>query len=162
MSNTPSTPTVPVADEHRRLAQQINQRAWELLMKADRSQRDDDELLYAAFASCYHWLQAGTVVHQQRGEYMIAKAYIGLNNPSEALAHAAKCLKLTEEHAAAMQDFDLAFAYELMARVYAMRGTIDQARAYYRMARAAGDVIQDSKNKAIFEADFAAGPWFQE
>jgi len=118
-------------------------------------------LLYAAFASCYHWLQVGTSVQQQRGEYLIAKVYMNLNNPAEALAHAKKCLHLTEHNRAAMQDFDVAFAYEVLARAYAMHGALEQASAYYRLAQTAGDAIQDREDKAIFAADLATGPWFR-
>lgn len=154
------TPLMSLAEAQRSLALLSNQRVWELLAKEDRSAREDDELLYAAFASCYHWLQIGGRAEQQRGEYLIAKAYMSLNNAAEAMAHARKCWQLTEQHRSAMQDFDLAFACELMARVHAMQGAAEEAAAYYAQAQAAGRAIEDAEDRQIFERDLAAGPWF--
>ena len=82
------------------------------------------------------------------------------NNAEEALAHAEKCRQLTEQNHEAMQDFDVAFAYELLARVHAMRGELDMASQFYRLAQSAGEAIQDAEDHTIFAADFAAGPWF--
>jgi hypothetical protein len=151
---------VDMADAQRSFALLTNQRVWELLAKEGRSARENDELLYAAFASCYHWLQIGGNVEQQRGEYLIAKAYMSLNNAAEAMAHARKCRQITEQHRAAMQDFDIAFAGELMARACAMQGDSEEAARYYAQAQAAGNAIQDAEDRQIFESDLAAGPWF--
>ncbi|MDZ4720521.1 MAG: hypothetical protein SH847_18860 [Roseiflexaceae bacterium] len=112
-----------LAEMHRTFARNTNSRVWQLLEAPHRSAREDDELLYAAYASCYHWLQVGTRVHQQRGEYLIARAYMSLNNAVQALDHATTCLQLTEQCQAEMQDFDRAFAYEIYARAAAMNGT---------------------------------------
>lgn len=152
--------SISLVEAQRSFALLTNQRCWELLAKQGRSAHEDDELLYAAFASCYHWLQIGGPVEQQRGEYLVAKVYISLNNATEAMAHAHKCWQLTEQHRADMQDFDLAFAYELLARAHAMQGAVEQAAAYYEKARAAGHAIQDDEDRAIFVADLTAGPWF--
>jgi hypothetical protein len=154
------TELIDLAEAQRHFALLTNQRVWELLAKNERTLQEEDELLYAAFASCYHWGQIGTSVEQQRGEYLVAKAYMSRDNPAEALAHALKCRQLTEQNAEVMQDFDVAFAYELLARVYAMRGELDMAGQFYRLAQSAGAVIQDAEDKAIFDADFAAEPWF--
>jgi organic hydroperoxide reductase OsmC/OhrA len=91
---------------HKEFAIKSNGRIWALLERQERSQLEDDELLYAAYASCYHWLQAGTGVHQQRGEYLVSKAQVSLGHPTEALRHARRSMALTEQHRAEMKDFD--------------------------------------------------------
>ena len=158
MSDADKTYTLDEA--HKEFAVQANGRVWELLGKEQRSQLEDDELLYAAYASCYHWRQVGTGVHQQRGEYMIAKAHISLNNRVESLRHANRVVELTEEHKEEMNDFDFAYAYEIMARSMAMNGDMEKARKYHHKSRKAGDEIANDEDKKWFDGDFEGGEWF--
>jgi hypothetical protein len=152
--------TYTIEEAHKEFAVKTNGRVWELLGKEDRSQLENDELLYAAYGSCYHWLQVGTGVNHQRGEYMIAKAHISLNNSVEALRHANRVIELTEEHKEEMHDFDFGYAYEIMARSLAMNGEKEEARKYYRMAREAGDEIANEEDKKWFDGDLEGGEWF--
>ena len=152
--------TYTLAEAHNEFAVKLNGRVWELLGEQDRTQLQNDELLYAAYGSCYHWLQIGTGVNQQRGEYLIAKAHLSLDNPAEALRHAERVLELTEAHKEELQDFDVGYAYEIMARALAMNGDKDQAGKYKQLARQAGDEIANAEDKKWFDADFEGGEWF--
>lgn len=145
---------------HREFAIRSNGRIWELLEKENRTPPENDELLYAAYASCFHWLYAGTAVNQQRGEYLIAKAYISLEMSEPALYHAHKCLALTQENPGEMQDFDIAYAYEVLARAYAMNKNTAAAQKYLALTQEAGQQIQAPKDKEIFDNDLKNGPWF--
>lgn len=147
-------------EAHQFFAKQTNQRIWQLLEKQNRTPQENDELLYAAHASCYHWLKVGSGLHQQRGAYLIAKVYMNLQITDQAMYHAQRCVALTETYQAEMADFDRAFACECLARVYAMRGNKKEALKYYNLAEEAGQHIQDAEDKEIFEADFIAGDWF--
>jgi hypothetical protein len=149
-----------LAEAHKEFAIKSNGRVWELLGKEERSQIEDDELLYAVHASNYHWLKVGTSIHHQRGEYMIAKVCLNLGVPERALHHAQRCLALTQQHAGEMQDFDVAFAYEIVARAQAMNGNHAEARSYHDLARRAGDEIENPEDKSIFDGDFESGDWF--
>jgi hypothetical protein len=152
--------TYTIAEAHQEFAVQTNGRVWELLGKEDRSQQEDDEMLYAAYGSCYHWGKAGTGVNQQRGEYMIAKAYINLNNPVEAQRHANRVLQLTEAYKDELKDFDFAYAYEIMARSLAINRDMEGARKYHQMSREARDEIANAEDKKWFDGDFEGGDWF--
>ena len=44
-------------------ARTLNGRVWELLEKTDRSKSEAEEMVHAAHASCYHWLQSGSEVN---------------------------------------------------------------------------------------------------
>ncbi|MDH3675571.1 MAG: hypothetical protein OES12_08760 [Anaerolineae bacterium] len=149
-----------IGEAHKEFAKTTNGRIWELLAKENRTQLEDDELLYAAFASCYHWLKVGTGVHQQRGEYLISKVYVSLAVPQQALTHAKKCWELAEQHGDEMKDFDIAFAYECLARAYAMNGDVETGLRYYALAREAGEKIRDAADRGIFEKDLRGGNWF--
>lgn len=149
-----------INEAHREFAKRTNGRVWELLEKKDRTQLENDELLYAVYASCYHWFKVGTGVHQQRGEYLVAKVYIELDMPEQALHHATKCLELTKQHQHEMKDFDIAFAYECCARAYAMSGAKDEGLKFYELAQEAGNKLQDPADKQIFDSDLESGNWF--
>jgi len=70
-----------VEEAHQYFAKTLNGRVWELLQRFGRSQAEDDEMLYAAYACTYHWKFAGTVVHQQRGEWLISRVQVALGHP---------------------------------------------------------------------------------
>lgn len=56
-------------DSHRHFAIQFNGQTWGLLDKLDRTWEEGEMMIYAAHASCRHWLEAGTGVNHQRGEW---------------------------------------------------------------------------------------------
>lgn len=147
------------AEAQRHFAGKLNNQVWELLEKPDRTRQDDELMVYAAHASCYHWLQAGTSLHHQRGEWMIARVYTVLGNAAAAQRHAARCLELTQEYADLMADFDVAFAYESMARANAIAGNRDEALKYAQLAEKAGQAIVDEEDRRIFLDDFYGGDW---
>ena len=53
-------------------------------------------MVLAASASLYHWLQIGTVVNAQRGEWLLARVYTVLEKPHPAMEHALRCQELTQ------------------------------------------------------------------
>jgi hypothetical protein len=143
---------------HKRFAIQLNNLVWGLLQKENRTVEDNDNMIHAAHASHYHWTIVGEPVNFQRGEWLISHVYAILNRSEPALYHAKKCMKLTEEHK--FVDFDLAFAYEAMARAYATAGNESEAKKYIQLAQEAGEKIKQEEDKKIFMSDFAAEPWY--
>jgi len=154
------TNTYTLDEAHRHFAKSFNGRVWELLQKPDRSQAEEEEMLYAAYACTYHWMFAGSAVHQQRGEWLISRVHVTMNHPQEAVRHAERCFELTESHKNLMSDFDLAYAYEGLARAQALSGRLEEARHYYQLAQHAGDAIQDVEDKSIFQGDLESNNWY--
>jgi tetratricopeptide (TPR) repeat protein len=152
--------TYTAAEAHRHFAIQFNGETWGLLNRTERSKEDNDRMVLAAYASLRHWLEAGTGVHQQRGEWLIARVYSVLGVAESALYHATRCLELTERRATEMEDFDRAYAYEAMARANAVAGNRDEALKYIELAEKAGEAIADAQNKEIFDGDFNGGQWY--
>jgi len=148
-----------VEEAHQYFAKTIN-RVWELSQRSGRSQAEHDEMLYAAYACTYHWKFAGTIVHQQRGEWLISRVHVALGHPEAARRHAERCFQLTESHKDSMADFDIAYAYEGLVRAYALSGKNKEAENYYHLAQQAGDSILDAEDRAIFLGDFQGGDWF--
>ena len=151
-------------DEHekgrrRQLAAALFNHVWTLLEKPDRSVAEDDEMVHAAHASAYHWMQVGTVANRARSEWQCSRVYAVLGRPEPALHHARRCLDLCESARGEIEEFDLPFAYEALARAHAVAGDADATRDFLLRARAAGATIEDEDDRALLEADLATiGP----
>jgi hypothetical protein len=147
------------AEAHRMFAIQFNGQTWDLLDKTDRTAEEDALMVHSAHASHRHWAEAGTGVHQQRGEWLISRTYAVLGLGEAALRHANRCLQLTEAHGDLMADFDWAYAYESVARANAIAGQKAEALEYIERAAQAGQAIADEQNREIFVSDFDGGNW---
>ena len=148
----------PTAEEHRRLGIALFNRTWTLLDKPTRTPADADELLHCAHASAYHWLQAGTVVNRVRSEWQCSRVYAVLGRPEPALHHARRCLELAESAPGELEEFDLPFAQEAMARAHAVAGDEAEAREWLERARAGTAAVADEDDRAILESDLATVP----
>jgi hypothetical protein len=147
-------------DAHPYFGKSLNNKVWELLKKKDRTMAEDELMVHAAHASCYHWLVAGTALNHQRAEWLIAHVYTVLGFPDSALRHATRCLEITMEHGSEMKDFDRAYAQESMARALALAGKADDAKRYIALAEKEGQAIARGEDKYIFMNDFNGGRWY--
>lgn len=147
-------------EAHLAFAKQLNGKVWELLGKSPRKESENQEMIHAAHTSLYHWLQVGTPVHHQRGEWLICRVYAVLGYEDAALRHAKLCLDLTEEHEKLMVDFDFAYAYEGMARASALSGHEEKAQKWMVRARQAGEKIENNESRNLFFNDLEGGPWY--
>jgi DNA-binding transcriptional MerR regulator len=143
-------------DEHRRLGLDLFNKTWTLLERSGRTPEADDELLHCAHASAYHWLQAGTIVNRVRSEWQCSRVYTVLGRAEPALHHARRCLELAESAPKELEEFDLPFAYEAMARAHALAGDDAEARGWLERARAATAAVADEDDRAILETDLAS------
>lgn len=151
--------TFTLEEAQQLFARGINSSVWQLLEKADRSEDENELIVHAAHASCYHWLQVGTAVNQQRGEWLISRVYAELGRADAAVRHARRCLALTNEFSEQMKDFDRAYGYECVARASAVAGEGEEASQYLRLAEEAAERIAGEEDKKIFDGDFGSGNW---
>jgi len=149
----------PLDEAHRYFAKASNGRVWELLRKEARSSAENAEMLHAAHASCYHWLYAGTGVQHQRAEWLISHVYAVLADAPAALRHAVRCWELTHIHSSAVADFDVAYAYEALARAHVLAEHQAEAKHFLALAEQVGAAIANDEDRAIFLGDFASGQW---
>jgi hypothetical protein len=68
-----------------------------------------------------------------------------LKRPQPALHHAKRCLEICEANG--IGDFDLAFAYEALARAYAVAGEATRSREFVSLAEKAAEAIEDEGNR---------------
>jgi DNA-binding transcriptional MerR regulator len=144
------------ADDDLALGKWCYNRTWELIEAEDRTPEDNEEMLTTAFAARFHWSRVGTAANASRAEWQLARVYGLLGNHTESLSHSRRCLQITE--AGHLQDFDLAFAYEGMARSLALAGELEEARRFADRAAAAGAQVADDEDKQIFMSDFSTLP----
>ncbi|MCA8915305.1 MAG: hypothetical protein KDB90_07825 [Planctomycetes bacterium] len=128
----------------------LNAVTWALLRSGSRSAADDEKMLYAAFASAYHYLETGSAAEQQRAEWLISRVYAVLGNGRESLRHAERCNALTLANAADMAEYDKAFALEALARANAVAGNAVEADKIRAQAEAAGKAIVDEQSRKVF------------
>jgi hypothetical protein len=146
---------------HRKLGVELFNNTWGLIEKTDRTPTDDAIMLEYAHASAYHWSFCGTVVNQQRGYWIISRVYAVLAIPEACLLFAKLCRESTESGLSEMEDFDIAFSFEALARAYALKGELGKAEEMFRLAVEAGKLIKDEEDLKIFNGDLHSGVLIQ-
>ena len=116
-------------EERRRLAADLFNRAWALLDLPERTADQDDELIHTAHASRHHWAEVGTAANLARGEWQVSRVYATLGRAEPAIYHANRCLAYCEGSPDELEDWDLPFAYEALARAHGVAGDAAEARA---------------------------------
>jgi DNA-binding transcriptional MerR regulator len=143
-------------EEERQLAARLFNAVWELLETEDRATEDDDRMLHMAHASRYHWGQVGSPVNLARGEWQCSRVYAVLRRVEPCLHHAGRVRDICL--AEGIAGFDLAFAYEALARGHAIDGDTEGARAMTELVLAATEAIVDDDERKIVLADLETIP----
>lgn len=140
--------------DHRALGVELFNRTWQLI----ESREDDDRMLHMAHASRFHWGEAPECKPENlaRGEWQVSRAYTVAGRAEPAIWHARRCLEHCERNG--IGDWDLAYAYEALARANAAAGDTAEAAAWKAKARTAGDAIRDPADREHFDEDYATLP----
>jgi hypothetical protein len=156
MPERPTVPTTLDPDLQRRTAAEAFNFTWTLLERADRTPREDDLMIHAAHAQRFHWEWVGDPVNHARGEWQVSRVYAVLGRSEPSLHHAGRCLAICQEHG--IGDFDLAYAYEALARAHGVAGERNEARRWADLARTASDAIADADDREHVLDDLATLP----
>ena len=132
----------------RELAIRLFNQTWTLLEKSGRTVDEEFLMVHTAHASLFHWLQVGTPLNEARGQWLISRVYATLKWPEPALTHGQRSLQICLDQK--IEDFDLAFGYEAVARAYALSGNRDETRKYWGKAREAAKNIQETEDSEYF------------
>jgi hypothetical protein len=149
----PAAPFKLGPGQQRQLAATIFNHVWDLLVKADRTAGDDNEMLHGAHASRYHWGAAGEPVHWARGEWQCSRVYAVLGRFEPALHHARRCLELATEHD--LGPFDVGVAHEAIARSYQLIGDAEMTARHVALGREESAKITDAEERDLLDADLA-------
>ncbi len=140
-------------EEERQLAVDLFNRAWTLMETHERTEEQDDELINTAHASAYHWTQVGTPANRARSEWQLSRVYTVLDRPEPALHHARRCLAYCEENPEAIEDWDLPYAHEALARAHALAGEADVVGRHAAAARDLAAGVAGAEDREHLEAD---------
>ncbi|HSL77470.1 MAG TPA: hypothetical protein VK867_11025 [Candidatus Limnocylindrales bacterium] len=143
---------------HRTIAVALFNHVWTLIDAPDRTSADDDEMIHAAHASRFHWGLADGVepANLARGEWQCSRVYAVLGRAEPAMWHARRCLAIVEDHE--IGDFDLAAAYEALARASAVAEDPEGVAAWKAKAVRAIEGISDAEDREPIEQDLATLP----
>jgi hypothetical protein len=140
-------------------AVETNQLTWRLLELGDkRTAVQTEDMVHAAHTSAWHWRRVGEPVNDARAEWLCSHVYAVLGRAEPAVHHAERSLAICLEHGIA--DFDVAYGYEGVARAAAAAGDKVRAREYAARAADAAEAIADPEDRAFFDKDLAAEPWY--
>jgi hypothetical protein len=148
-------------DLNRWFGVELNNGTWDLIdngLSEQSPPAEQEQALYAAYASTYHWMQAGTVANHGRGEYLIATVAVVTGLLDLAERHARRCAELIAEHPAAFTDWDRAFAAEVAARIAARRGMQDAGPLKAEAQRLA-EAVEIAGEREVCLDRLAAPPW---
>lgn len=123
-------------------------KTWDLIEKKDRSREEDLEMIHTAHTSRLHWGMAGKPLNCARGEWQISRVYSLLKMGESALLHGERSLELCLQNN--FGDFDLAFAYEAVARAYMVKGEEAKMEEYFSLASKSADNIAKKDDKEYF------------
>jgi len=76
-----------------------------------------------------------------------------LNRPQTAIYHAERCLEICTVNE--IGDFDIAFAFEAIARAYAVAGEFDKSQEYIKLGKQASEQIEDEGNREYFLSELS-------
>jgi len=133
---------------HEQLAKQLFNKTWDYLDMRERAPEDEINMIHCAHASRYHWGVVGEALQLERGEWQVSRVYSVLGRSEPALYHAKKCLEICRQNG--IGDFDIAFAYEALARAHGLAGDHGNREKYLELAKGAGEKIEAQGNKDYF------------
>ena len=156
MSDADDTAQLLDDETERRLAGSLFNAVWTLLETEERTRDQDDDMLHMAHASRHHWGNIGGPEQRARGEWQCSRVYAVLRRPEPALHHAQRVLDICQENG--IGDFDLAFAYEALARAHAVAGASEEARHMTELALAAAKDVADDDDRDLLMNDLETIP----
>jgi DNA-binding transcriptional MerR regulator len=164
MTNTTTEATTATGVEldkatQRQLGVDLYNSTWTLIEKADRTAAETDEMIHRAHASRWHWARVGEPVNLARGEWLCSRVYATLGRGEPALWHARRSVEIDESLPAdAREAWDLAAAYEAMARASFVAGDPASGALWKAKATAALEGIADADDREPIAQDLATLP----
>jgi hypothetical protein len=149
---------------HRKQAVDLFNYTWTLLDKEKRTPEEDEEMVNASHASRYHWevrVKNGwdaTPINRGRGDWQLSRVYAVLKRAEPAIRLGKRYLEICEQEG--VKDWDLAYAYEAIARGYAVAGDKANTAKYLELAKKTTDAVDDKDTREMIIGDLKTIPGF--
>jgi hypothetical protein len=144
---------------HRKFAIESFNSTWDLLEKTDRTREETQHMIHLAHTSRYHWGEIGKPLNFARGDWLLSRVYAAQGFGVMSFRYAKCCLELCEKND--IGDFDLAFAYEGLARACAVSGDAAKASGYISLAMTAGEDIAKEDDRQYFYQELQSVPGYE-
>ena len=140
--------------------------AWELLDKGkERTELEDEEMLFASYGSAYHWHKLKGAIDEDRWKQsrpiahdQLSRVNVELGNYEMALYHASRALYWCEK--SGIRDLWLAFAYERLAVANHHLGLISERDKYLKAAEEAAKGIIIEQDRNYYMGELAKDPGY--
>src|SRR5437879_9149427 len=113
-------------------------------------------MMHKGHAYSYDSCVVGCAEELPIGEWQISRVYAVVRRPEPALYHAQRALEICE--ASGIGDFPLAYAYEALARAFAIAGKSRLRAACLKLAKVAGAKIAEADERSQFFKDLRTLP----
>ncbi|SHO52926.1 hypothetical protein [Anaerocolumna xylanovorans] len=140
-----------MSEETKALAAKLFNDVWALMDKEGRSEEENYLMVHMVHASLYHWIQVGTPHNIYVGEWQVSRVYALLGNFDSCLYHGKRALHLCEVNG--FGGFDLAYAYEALARAYLVKGNKSECTKYLELALREAEKVENKEDKEILTKD---------
>ncbi len=142
--------------DHRTVAAATHNRCWDLLEASQRDDRDDAELLTAAFTSRYHWYAVGDDEQKVIADWMVSRAAATTGDGRIAVAFGERAIGRVGggEHPAWLK----ASLHEGMARAFAAAGDAERRQEHLDLAVAELAAETDDEDRQLIEEQIASVP----
>ncbi len=142
---------------HRKMSVDLFNYTWTFLDKDKLTKEEKDEMANASHASRYHWgvrvakKWDATPINLGRGDWQLSRVYAVLGDGERAIHYGKNYLEICKKEG--IKDWDLAYAYEAIARGYAVAGDEKNKVKYLELAKQVTETITDKETKDMLLAD---------
>ena len=130
--------------------------AWDLIETPDRSVDDDRQMLTLAFASRWHWGEAGSAENKTIADWQVAHVASLVGEPSLALRYAQSAYDAARSND--LPDWLRASTAEGLARAHASAGDRASYEVYAAEARQLVEQLDDEEDRELILGQLAAIP----
>ena len=122
---------------------------WDLIDKAERTPREIEKMIHLSHASLCHWLLRPDCTDQNLsiGYWHLSRVYAVAQEPQNALKYGKLCLDFSLKDD--VEKIYLAFAYEAIARSYALLGESVSRDLYLKKAKELSEQLKVEDKKQI-------------
>lgn len=142
---------------HRKQAVDLFNATWTYLSKEKRTKEEDDTMVNLSHASRYHWGVRvennwdATLINLGRGDWQLSRVYAVIGDGNRAVHYGKTYLDICKKEG--IKDWDLAYAYEAIARGYAVAGDEKNKTKYIDLAKKATAEVEGKEARDMLESD---------
>ncbi len=142
---------------HRKMAVDLFNNTWNYLDRKDLTDEEKDAMVNSSHASRYHWgvrvvnAWDATPINLGRGDWQLSRVYAVIGDGNRAIYYGKSYLAICEKEG--IRDWDLAYAYEALARGYAVKGDDKNKEKYLKLAKKAMIEVKDKETREMIEGD---------